>query len=144
MPDLKDSVEEMENLRKHVKEAAGRSENKDDGSYVLYDMIIESVINILNSESVKKSFTALSSKLGTETVKPLVELLTICMTNSAQNAIVIYDDLLKQELTKQFDRLGDALNNCIATVNAHDGAIKVLRKSITDVKNEMEELKDKQ
>lgn len=143
MPDLKDSVQEMKNLRKELKDAVDKREDKDDPAYVLYDSITESVIDILNSDAVQKSFNTLSGKLGNDTVKPLVELMALCMTNAAHHAVCIYDMLLKEELNKQFDNYGDALNKCIATVNAHDGAIKVLRKSVTDTKNEVEELKDK-
>lgn len=143
MPDLKESVQEMENLRKRIKDSVEKSEDKDNPAYVLYDSMIESVIDILNSDVVKKSFELISAKLAPETVKPLIELMAVCMANSAHQAICIYDNLLKEELTQQFDRYGDVLNNCIAIVNAHDGAIKVLRKTITDTKNEIEELKDK-
>ena len=140
-------------LREHLRKSVEMSEDVKNGystpeeerqepSYVLYDSIIESVIDILQSETVQKSFETLAKETSPETAKALIELLSVCMANSAHHAIVLYDNMLKAELDKQFDRYGDTLNNCIATVNAHDGVLKVLRKSISDLKSEIEEVKD--
>ena len=153
MADLKDSLKEMLLLREHLRKSVEMSEDVKNGystpeeerqepSYILYDSIIESVIDILQSETVYKSFETLAKETSPETAKALIELLSVCMANSAHHAIVLYDNMLKSELDKQFDRYGDTLNNCIATVNAHDGVLKVLRKSISDLKSEIEEVKD--
>ena len=143
MPDLKDSVQEMETLRKHIQDSVNMTDDKDDPTYVLYDSIIESVIDILNSEAAKNSFNVLSAKLGADAIKPLIDLMAVCMANSAHHAVCIYDNMLKEELSRNFDTYGESLNKCIALVNAHDGAIKVFRKTLTDIKTEVDDLKDK-
>lgn len=154
MPDLKDSVLEMETLRKNLKKAIENTEDVKNGDatpeeeqhepqYILYNAIIESVIDILTSDAARNAFTTLAPKLGPDSTKSLIEILSICMAKSAHHALLLYDDLLKQELTRQFDHYGDVLNKSIAVVNSHDGALKVLRKTIGELKNDITDLKDK-
>jgi len=147
-------VKELNHLREELKHAAMNSDDVKEGvstpeeelkepGYIIYDAIVETVVNILSSDIVTKSFAKIAESLPEDTTKTLVELLATCMSNSAHHAIMLYDGMLKQELTAQFNNYGNALNNCIATVNAQKGAIEVFRKQIGDLNMEIEDLKDR-
>jgi len=111
-------------------------DEKAEPSYYLSAAIADTCIDIMQSKAVLEASSELVNKLGCspDAIKPLFSLLTLVTVNSAYNAIVLYDDLLKGELSKQFDNYGEKLNQVIGDTNAHTGAITVLRNEITKLK----------
>ena len=135
---LNPMIDNLEALREALKTSMiNNGENPDeDPSYVLYDSITESTINILKLKPMRDLFDKISDSVGEGTAKSMIEMISLCMTHSAHNAVVFYDELLKSELTKQFDLYGDSLNECIAVVNAHAGVLKILKKRIDDLEKQ--------
>lgn len=135
---LTETVDDIKEYQNKVKENAENSQDVKDGkctkeeelkepAYLLYNQIAEANIQILQMPPVVKAFEKLNESLGEDAAKTLVELLAILMTQSSHQAVLFYDDLLKQELKKQFDLYGDFLNNTIADVSGIKSAIEVIK-----------------
>lgn len=138
---LTKTIDDIKEYQDKIKENAENSQDVKDGkctkedelkepAYLLYNQIAESNIKILQMPPVVKAFEILNKNLGEESSKTLVELLAILMTQASHQAVLFYDDLLKQELTKQFDLYGDYLNKNIADVNGMKSAIEVIKKRV--------------
>lgn len=149
------SIDDILKYRENLEKCAENTEDvkkgnctaedeKQEPGYLLYQAISESSIAILQQPTVVKLFETISKDVGEDLAKSLVELFAISMSNSAYNAITFYDQLLKGELTKQFDHYGDYLNATTATVKAHDGVLEVLNKRVSDIENniKLREVKD--
>lgn len=125
------AVNESAKEVKEVKEGKCTLEDElKEPKYVLYNQITECTIQILQSPTVVDAFTMLSEKLGDEVAGALVDIFAISMTNSAHQAVLFYDELLKKELTKSFDSVGHHINLAKADIQAHTGAIDVFRKRL--------------
>lgn len=144
MSKLSQEIDEIRKHQKKVNESAKDSEDVKSGKctkeeelqepgYVLYNHITECTVNILQSPTVEAAFDMLSKKLGDEATKALIDVFAISMTNSAHQAVLFYDELLKKELTKSFDSVGHHLNLAKADIQAHSGAIDVFRKRLDDI-----------
>lgn len=143
---LNESIKDIENLKKTARENAENSNDVKTGkcskedelnepAYMLYNNIAESTINILQNPEIVKVFKNISTKVDEEFSKNLVTLLAVTMTQSAHQAVIFYDDLLKQELTKQFDGLVNRMNITTADLEGSKSAITLLRKKIGDIEN---------
>lgn len=143
---LEKSVEEILKYRDNLLKKVENSQDVKDGNctaddekkepgFLLYNAIIESSVEILQKEPVVKLFSELSGVIGEDTSHKFVELLAICMSQSAYNAITFYDQLLKGEITMQFDHYGKHLNALGAEVNAHKGSLEVFQKRLSDIEN---------
>lgn len=141
---MNDSIESIKNLKEKMKDVAAAEDLVKDGtmtqdeelqepSYVLFNAIAETSIKLLETEPVIELFKALSEKLGPDVTKKLIEALTMMLTNSAYEALTFYDELLKEELTKQFENIGDVFANIGADVKAHNGAMEVFKKRLDDL-----------
>jgi len=135
-----DSVD-YEVIQKKLREIAEQSEDVKSGKitvedelkepmYVLYGNILKSTTDILRTEETKKLFDKLIGKFGEDTTADLMEFFAAAITQASYNSVVFYDGLLKQELTREFGKFGDPLNQCIADVKAHSGVLSVFRKRI--------------
>jgi len=141
MPNLEDSIKDLESFKDKMKQSSeqtddvkeGRStaeEEQQEPAYVLYNAIVETSIEIMKLPSFVKGFNHIADKFGEDCAKELSEMMVIAMTQSAHNAILMYDSLLKEELTKQFDHYGKALNECIGIVNAHNSVLEVYKSKL--------------
>lgn len=144
---LEDSVKDLKEYQESIKEAAESSEDVKNGkctvddelhepAYVLFNNIAESSIRILQIPEVVNSFKKLSETLGEDGSKTLVELLALTMTQSAHQAVLFYDDLLKSELTKQFDIYGNQLNQMMADIKGQSAAMSVFRKRLDTIEKD--------
>lgn len=145
---LNDSVNELkqcqDNLKKKAEEAADVKDGKctaeeelREPAYVLYNQIAESSIRIIQLPEVVNIFAKLSGTLGDDIAKALVELMALTMTQSAHQAVLFYDDLLKAELTKQFDNVGEHLNGTRAIVEGHTGALSVFKTQLNEIQSKI-------
>lgn len=143
-----DAIQELEDLRKVMIKAAEESEDVKEGNcteddeksepaFILFDQISKSSISMLKQPIAEKIFNEIQEKLGYDTTKGLIELFVVTMTHSAHNAILFYDDLLKQELTKQFDHMGEYINNANADIKAHKAVLEVFRKDLNEIKSKL-------
>lgn len=129
---LNSSIKEVDEVRNNE---ISEDDEKQEPYFVLLEGISDSIINILQQETVSKLFQDISKNIGEDTTKSLIDLLTITMTYSSYNAISFYDNLLKEELTKQFDNYGEHLNAAIGSIKAHDSVLSVFGKRLTDLEN---------
>lgn len=145
---LNDSINDLRQCQENLKKKAAESEDVKEGkctvedelkepAYLLYNQIAESSIRILQLPEVVKTFAKLSDKLGDDLAKSFVELLALTMTQSAHQAVLFYDDLLKAELTKQFDNVGEHLNDTRAVVEGHTGALSVFKTQLSEIQNKL-------
>lgn len=143
-----DSVNELKQCQEDMKKKAEESPDVKEGkctleeelqepAYLLYNQIAESSIRILQLPEVVKTFSALSDKFGDDLAKSFVELLALTMTQSAHQAVLFYDDLLKAELTKQFDNVGEHLNDTRAIVEGHSGALSVFKTKLNEIQTKL-------
>lgn len=105
-------------------------EEKQEPDYILYDKIAENTISILQLPTFEKGFEKLASKTDDETAQMMAEMMAVAMCHSSFSAIVFYDNLLKDELKKQFDIFSESLNRVIGTVNAHDGVMQIFKERL--------------
>lgn len=143
-----DSINELRQCQEDMKKKAAEAPDVKEGkctaeeelrepAYLLYNQIAESSIRILQLPEVVKTFSALSDKLGDDLAKSFVELLAMTMTQSAHQAVLFYDDLLKCELTKQFDNVGEHLNDTRAIVEGHTGALSVFKTQLNEIQTKL-------
>lgn len=135
----------IENLQKTVdsvdeatkdKESKQDDENKDP-AYVFYNAIANTSVELLQNPNVVDTFKKLANSLGEDVTKSLIEMFAIMLTQSAYNAVIFYDSLLKSELAKQFNHFAEHLNMAKADINAHKGALKVFRQQLGDIQTKL-------
>lgn len=148
MSHLNDDINVIKRAQEAVNKSADDAKDVKDGivtadeerkepAYVLFNGIAETSIKILSMPTVATLINDIGDKLGEDLAKRLTEALTICMTNSAYMAINFYDDLLKDELTKQFKEVDQNFNKLGADVNAHSGVLEVHNKKISDIEKRL-------
>ena len=148
MSQLTDDIEAIKRAQEAVNKSADDAEDVKDGTvtadeerqepaYKLFNGIAETSIKILSMPTVASLINDIGDKLGDDLAKRLTEALTICMTNSAYMAVNFYDDLLKDELTKQFKEVDQNFNKLSADINAHTGVLEVHNKKISDIEKKM-------
>lgn len=146
---LNDTIRDLENMRKAMNESIEQSEDvkngkctiddeKHEAGYILYNQIAETNIKILSMPTTVEIFSKLSESLGEEMSRSLVELLAITMTQSAHQAIIFHDNLLKEEISKQFDNLVEHININHAEIAAHTGAIKVFKAQLNEIQKKLQ------
>ncbi len=138
---LEESVEKIKEFQKKLEEAAANTKDVKEGKatkeeeqqepgYILFQGITETSIKILQMPIVAETLNGLADKLGDNTAKKLTEMLAIIMTNSAYCAINFYDELLKQELQKQFDNVGQYMSRISGDVHAHNSVLEIHQKRL--------------
>lgn len=141
-----DLIKEVKEFQKHLNEAAENTQDVKDGkctpedekqepAFRLYNSIAESTVKILQNEVVQRGLMEIGQICGEKVMRALVQIMTISMTYSAHEAIVLYDEMLKQELIKQFDNLGTSVNSAGAVLQAHEAIIKVMQSKIQSLEN---------
>ena len=141
-----DFVKEVRQFQEHLNEAAentsdvkeGRctpEDEKNEPAFKLYNSIAETTIKTLQNDMVQKAMLVIGEKLGPDLLQAFVEVLTISMTYSAHEAVICYDEMLKAELTREFNNLGEIVNKTRATVQAHVGVLQGHRNKIQALEN---------
>jgi hypothetical protein len=77
----------------------------------------------------------LGSSLGLTTVKTLVELIAVIMTQSSYQTILMYDNMLKKEISEQFSRYGNNLNILKSSTDAHESVLRVFKEKISKLES---------
>lgn len=145
---LNSSVEDLKKWQESVNKSAEQAEDVKEGrctaeeerkepGYILYNQIAETSVKLLQLPEVTNAFSSIAKSVGEETSKLIVELMAITMTQSAYQAVCFYDDLLKEELTKHFQQIGECLNITRADVAGHGSALAVFRKQLNEIQNKM-------
>ncbi len=106
--------------------------------HVLFSQISGMMVKILDAPEVKAGYRIIANAgLGEEPTKHLIGILAMACATSAYNAILFYDDLLRVELTKQFDALSHFTNNNIADINGIKSACEVFQKKIGEIEKKL-------
>lgn len=105
-------------------------------SFLLYNKISESVVQILSQPEVTSAFVQIGKKLGDDISKNLVTIVGMCMATSAHNAILFYDDLLKEELTKKFGQFAEAIATCETDNLTFHRVLEVFKKRLDNLEKE--------
>lgn len=124
---LKDAAENSEDVRNGV---STPEEEKKEPGYVIYNEIMETTVKILQSDTMASVFATMAEKIGEDMTKSFITALSLAMTHSSYNAIVLYDHMIKSELQKSFDTIGEGVNNLSGIVNGHHGAMSVMKSRI--------------
>jgi hypothetical protein len=137
--DMKDVQEKLENATKPDSQDTPDSKDDKGAANILFKQISETSIEILQTPEVEAMLDKISqnSGLNQNSMSALVSLIAICMTHSAHNAILFYDDLLKKELTKQMDNISHHMNLCKADIEGIKGAIQIHQKQIGIINNSL-------
>lgn len=137
---IKEGIEKIASEDNDVKE--GRCTKEDqmkEPGYLLFSQISDSVVQILSDERVISSLTNMVNFMGNdkdsklEISKSFIETISVIMTNASYQAVLFYNDMLKEELTKQLDHMVDGLNTTRADVKGISMAIDVFKKRINDI-----------
>ena len=141
---LDEAINEIKRFQKILNNAASNTDDvktgkcttddeKQEPSFIIYNAIAENSINILQQPDVVELFKSISTKLDETISKSLVELIAVAMTQSAYNAILLYDDLLSKSLTDQFNDYNQIINKLAATVSGCNGALEVFKSRIGEL-----------
>ena len=144
MKDLKfDPAEVLEKMKADADNnpESDKSEDPeiDNVGLTFFNQIVETSVEIMGTKEVEDALVTLSTKLNMDQkcVTSLINLISVCMTNSAYRAIIFYDELLKSELTKQFDNIGNHINLGKADIEGIKGAIQIHQKRIGSIENDL-------
>jgi predicted aminopeptidase len=134
---LDETVDEINKFKDLYSKEFVEDEEIKDPANILFNEISETSIHILQDPAINNCFAEIAKELKEETVRQLVTVIGICMTHSAYQAITFYDELLKAELSKQFDNLSHHINLCKTDDEAIKASFSILRKQFDEVKNEI-------
>ena len=147
---IKNSINELnaanDKLESEVKERQGsvKPDSSNDATpedpfgelgLLLFKQITDTTIKIMETPEVEKSLTTIATEMnmGEKSISSLINLIAIAMTNSAYQAIIFYDDLLKDELTKQFENVGNHINMGKADMEGFKAALQIHQKQIGEI-----------
>lgn len=148
---IENSINKMKEVQQRVEEAVSEQQAEstdtenteapqqstvDPVGNVLFNQITESTIKIMQSPEIEKSLVLIGEnmKMDEKSIAALINVIAIAMTNSAHQAILFYDDLLKAELGKQFDNVGHHINLGKADMEAFKSVLQVHQKQMNEIK----------
>lgn len=138
---LKRASDELVNIAKESDDVkSGKctlEEELNEPAYVLFNQISESSVKILENEAINQAVIELSKQIGEDASIHLAELITIAMTNAAYYAVLSYDNLLKKELTKQFENVSHHINLSKSDIEGHAAVLTVFRKRLSDIEDRL-------
>lgn len=121
---------------------AGRcteEDEKQEPELVLFRKITETTLGILQDPEMGACFKLMETKgLDLEIIRALVRMMAIAMSTSAFNAISFYDELLKEELSKQFNHMGSHINTGKAESEVLRASINVIIAKMGEVTNKLQ------
>lgn len=119
----------------------GENEANENAGYnagmVLFNNISDAVIKIFETPEVIKGLDKVRDEMNVPecSIKSLVEVMAVCTVNAAYEAVLFYDDLLKKELTKQFDHMVKQINLGNSEIEAHRSVLEIHRNKINEISN---------
>lgn len=108
-------------------------DEKAEPGFVLYNRIAESMIEIMQQPEVTNGFVKIGKILGEEVSTTLVSIIAMCTVTGAHNAIVFYDELLKKELSQNFELVSKRVNEAVADTAAFRGVLEVFKKKLDEI-----------
>lgn len=145
--EIKDTISSIQKMREKVKDTAKEHPDVKSGKvtveeqlkepgYLLYEQIMNSVIDTLSGPQAAACFVKIGEKLGPEFTQNFVAVIGLCMASSAHNAIVFYDELLKKELQAKFSEVSAHVNTCETDVATFGGVMKVFKKRLDELEKD--------
>jgi hypothetical protein len=142
---LEDSINEISEVKENLLGLIKNSKKVKDGvlteeeamhepENIVYLNIVDTIIHILKNEELSKQFKLLEeNNISNEAIKILINIIAVITTNATYSAVVFYDELLKKELSKQFDNLGNHINKLTSEINGIKPACEVYNKKIGNI-----------
>ena len=141
---IKENLKNVDEITRKQDEEESGSENKNEKNesknedntnpaYILYNSIASNSIDLLQDPTVVNTFKKLSESVGEDVSKSMVEMFAIMLTQSAHQALLLYDALLKKELDAQFMHFAKNINANRADINAHHSALTVFKKQLDEI-----------
>lgn len=120
-----------------VEDVTKETDENNHPAYVLYNAIANNSIELLKNDTIVNTFRKLATAVGEDISKSMVEMFAILLTQSAYQAILFYDTLLKQELDNQFNHFAEHINASRADINAHHSALKVFKQQLSEIQTKL-------
>lgn len=133
-----EASKENDKTPKNGEESTPKPEDVSPGlGAVLFNQISETSIKILQTPAVEEGIIKIATNMNMdeESVTSLINIIAISMTNASLQAILFYDDLLKNELTKQMDNVSYHINLGKADIEGIKAAVQVHQKQIGSINN---------
>lgn len=144
---IEDSVNELKSAQqsfekaasapteKTEEQAAAEKESFGELGTILFNQITEASIAIIQTPEIEKSLLTIATNMNMdqESLTALINIIAISMTNSAHQAVLFYDDLLKKELTKQMDNTVHHINLGKADGEAFKSVLQIHQKKIDEI-----------
>ena len=121
-----------------IKEDMEKMNKEENPGSILLGNLTETILKILQNKELLEMFKKLETQgLNPETIKMLVNIIALVSTHAAYHSILFYDDLLKDELTKQFNSMAEFMNIMKADINGISGACVVYKTKIGELENKL-------
>lgn len=122
--------EEKEKIRKDLEE-------NENAEKTIVDLLLEGIINnierIVEIDNIKDPIMKLTATMDHEQVKQIISLIQSFSVFMVYNSILLYDDLLKDEIQKQLDHIGKHINLSKSDIEALKAAIKIHTKDLSRI-----------
>lgn len=122
--------EEKEKIRKDLEE-------NENAEKTIADLLLEGIINnierIVEIDNIKDPIMKLTATMDHEQVKQIISLIQSFSVFMVYNSILLYDDLLKDEIQKQLDHIGKHINLSKSDIEALKAAIKIHTKDLSRI-----------
>lgn len=136
-------LKQQADLKKKAVEEAEKDEDQD--TIDLGDVLFKGVSDCIKDLTKHKKFTTslkelidsgvLKSEKDLENFTTIISSITI---SAVYNTILLYDDLLKDELQKQFDHVADHINLAKSDIEALKAVVQIHGKELTQMKSSSE------
>lgn len=117
-------------------------EAKKEPSILLFRTTLSTAVETLNSDLMRNKFKEMIDNGFTEEMAAdLLSSIAIDVACSVFKSIIYYDDLLKDQLTKQFDNIADYFNIMRSEVSGTQKAMVTFTDKLNQLEKEIKELK---
>lgn len=108
-------------------------------SYLLYNQLLDSAIDIFEREDIQTLIIEIGKELNNPNVSQYIaQLLALVSCISTNNAIHFYDDIITKIIKDRFKEVVDGLNRNFADITSHQATLEVLSKKMGDIENKLQ------
>lgn len=131
------AIEDSIDASEEVKEGLVDKEEAKNVGVLLYNAILETVVDILNQPEVKTQYDIIKEKLDDKTMAALTSIIGVAASHAAYRAIIFHDNLLKEELIKQFDNLVMHINEDKKRIGLLETRMLVSEKRVEGIRTKL-------
>lgn len=136
---VKKSIDNIKKVQGEINNNPEFSKEENKLGNVLFNQITECSIEILKNPEINKALKNIENEhdLKESSITSLINIIAIAMSESAYNAILFYDDLLKKELQRQIDHIGNHINTSKSDIEGMKSVLLIHQKRIEELKNNL-------